>query len=348
VRPEQWKLFKAAARHEPVARVPLALIVDSPWMPGYVGMDHLTFYLDPEAWFQANLKVAREFPDVILFPSWWVEYGMAIEPSAFGTRLHFFDNQAPGQSAVLFRLEDIDRFSPINPLTDGFMPLALARYRMQKQRIFDEGFTIPVVTARGPLCTASFVRGVNDLMTDFVENPEGAHRLLKFCTEATIRWLEAQAEAIGPSVDGLFILDDIPGMLSRRMFVEFAQPYFRQIFDAFPKDWVKVYHNDAKVKPFVADLPELGFDVLNFTHNLDIAALRDATCGKICLMGNVAPLDLGVRGTPEQVKAAALEVLGRMNGQGMILSMGGGVSPGMPRENIQAMAEAAREFTPSI
>jgi uroporphyrinogen decarboxylase len=65
-------------------------------------------------------------------------------------------------------------------------------------------------------------------------------------------------------------------------------------------------------------------------------------------MGNVAPLDLGVRGTPEQVKAAALEVLGRMNGQGMILSMGGGVSPGMPRENIQAMAEAAREFTPSI
>jgi uroporphyrinogen-III decarboxylase len=344
VRPEQWQLFKAAAKRRPAPRIPLSLIVDSPWMPGYLGMDHLTFYLDPEAWLQANLRIAREFPDVIFLPSWWVEYGMAIEPSAFGTRLHFFPDQAPGQTPVLFRLEDIDRFAPINPRADGLMPLALARYRMQKQRIFDAGFTLPLVTARGPLCTASFVRGVNDFMTDLVENPEGAHRLLRFCTEATLRWLEAQAEAIGPSVEGLFILDDIPGLLSRRMYQEFAHPYMKQIFDAFPGDWVKVYHNDAKIKPFLADLPGLGFDVLNFTHNLDIGDVRDATGGRLCLMGNVAPLDIGVRGTPEQVKEAALAALRRMNGEGMILSMGGGVSPGMPRENIQAMVDAAREF----
>jgi uroporphyrinogen-III decarboxylase len=313
-------------------------------MPGYLGMDHFTFYLDLEAWFQANLRLAAEFPDVIFLPSWWVEYGMAIEPSAFGTRLHFFPDQAPGQTPVLFRLEDIGRLQPINPHADGFMPLALARYRMQKQRIFDAGYTIPLVTARGPLCTASFVRGVNDFMTDLVENPEGAHRLLRFCTEATVRWLDAQAEAIGPSVEGVFILDDIPGLLSRRMYQEFAQPYMKQTFDAFPKEWVKVYHNDAKVKPFQADLPDLGFDVLNFTHNLDIRDLRDATAGRLCLMGNVSPLDVGVRGTPQQVKEAALEVLRKMNGEGMILSMGGGVSPGMPRENIQAMVDAVRDF----
>jgi uroporphyrinogen decarboxylase len=344
VRPEQWRHFQAAARRETVDRVPLALIVDSPWMPGYLGMDHLTYYLDPERWLEANLRVAREFPEVILTPSWWIEYGMAIEPSAFGTRLHFFDNQAPGQTAVLFRLEDIDRFTPINPLADGFMPLALARYRMQKQRIFDEGFTIPLVTARGPLCTASFVRGVNELMTDLVESPEAAHRLIRFCTEATIRWLEAQADAIGASVEGIFILDDIPGLLSRRMYLEFVQPYFQQICQAFPKDWVKIYHNDARIKPFLADLADTGFDVLNFSYNLDIGDVRDATGGRLCLMGNVNPLDVGVRGTPEQVKQAALAALRRMNGQGMILSMGGGVSPGMPGENIRAMIDAVNEF----
>lgn len=316
-------------------------------MPGYLGMDHMDYYLDPEAWFQANLQVAQQFPDAILLPAWWVEYGMAIEPSAFGTRLHFHHDQPPGQSAVLFRAEDIERFTAINPLTDGFMPLALARYRMQKRRIFDAGYTIPVVTARGPLCTASFVRGVNEFMTDLVENGSAAHRLLRFSTEATIRWLEAQAEAIGASVEGLFILDDIPGMLSRRMYKEFAHPYLQQICAAFPKDWVKIYHNDAKIKSFLPDLPETGFDVLNFTHNLDIGDVRDATGGRLCLMGNVSPLDVGVRGTAEQVKQAALTVLRRMNGEGVILSMGGGVSPGMPRENIQAMADAVREFEAS-
>jgi uroporphyrinogen decarboxylase len=61
-------------------------------------------------------------------------------------------------------------------------------------------------------------------------------------------------------------------------------------------------------------------------------------------MGNVSPLDLGVRGTPEQVKEASLDCLRKMNGEGMVLSVGGGVSPGMPKANILAMAEAVREF----
>jgi uroporphyrinogen-III decarboxylase len=344
MRPEQWRLFKAAAKREPVPSVPLALIVDSPWMPGYLGLNHLDYYLNDDVWFQANLRVAEEFPEVIPFPGWWVEFGMAIEPSAFGTRLHFFPDQPPGQTAVLFRAADIDHFKPVNPLVDGFMPLALHQYRTRKQRIFDAGYTIPVVTARGPLCTAGFVRGVNDFMTDLVEDPDAAHRLIRFSTEAVIRWLEAQAEAIGPSVEGIFVLDDIVGFLSRRMYQEFAQPYLQQICQAFPKDWVKVYHNDAKVRPFLADLPDTGFDVLNFTHNLDIGDVRTATGGRMCLMGNVNPLELGVRGTPEQVKQAALAVLRRMEGRGLILSMGGGVSPGMPAANIRAMVEAAREF----
>ena len=347
MRIEQWRLFKAAAKRQPTPEVPLGLIVDSPWMPGYLGIGHLDYYSEPDTWYQANLKVAHEFPEVIPFPSWWVEYGMAIEPSAFGTRLHFFPDQPPAQTAVLFHAEDVDRFTAINPLADGLMPLALHRYRTQKQRIFDAGFTIPVVAARGPLCTAGFVRGVNDFMMDLAENPDAAHRLLRFTTDAAIRWLEAQAEAIGLSVEGIFVLDDIVGFLSRPMYQEFAHPYLKQICDAVPKDWVKVYHNDAKIKAFMAELPDTGFDVLNFTHNLDIADVRRATGGRVCLMGNVNPLEIGVRGRPDEVKDAAAAVLRKMNGEGVILSLGGGVSPGMPAENIRAMIEAVQEFRPT-
>jgi uroporphyrinogen decarboxylase len=51
-----------------------------------------------------------------------------------------------------------------------------------------------------------------------------------------------------------------------------------------------------------------------------------------------------VRGTPEEVKDETLEVLEGSGGEGIILSVGGGVSPGMPRENIVAMLEALEEF----
>ncbi|MCP5110650.1 MAG: uroporphyrinogen decarboxylase, partial [bacterium] len=287
-----------------------------------------------------NLRVLREFPEAIFLPSWWVEYGMAIEPSAAGCRIVFHRDQAPSESPVLYRLEDVARLEPVNPNSDGFMPMALRQYRTQKQRILDAGYVVPMVAARGPLCLASFLRGVTELMMDFMEDPEGSHKLLRFTTAAVIRWLEAQAEALGDGVEGILVLDDIPGMLSRQMYLEFAHPYLTEIAMAFPENWVKVYHNDANTRPFLEDLPGTGFGVLNWTHKVDIKEARRKTGGRMCLMGNVPPLDIGVRGTPEQVRQAALEILTKGRGCGMLLSMGGGVSPGTPAANIRALVEA--------
>jgi uroporphyrinogen-III decarboxylase len=345
---DQWKAFQRAAKRQSAGSVPLALIVDSPWIPGYLGISHLDYFLDPEVWFQANRRVIADFPDVIFFPSWWIEYGMAIEPSALGARIAFALDQTPAIHATLFHLEDVDRLAPVNPYTDGFMSLALHGYRMQKQRIFDNGEIIPVATARGPLCAAAFFHDLNSLMLNMKQDPAGVHRLLAFVNDAIIQWLRAQAEVIGPCVEGIFILDDIVGFISHELYREFAHPYLKQICDAFPKDWVKVYHNDASVTQFLEELPDTGFDVLNFTHKLDIGEALRRTGGRMCLMGNVAPLDLGVRGTPEAVKTAALEIMSKTQGQSMILSVGGGVSPGMPKENIDALVAAAREFNEAL
>jgi len=340
MRPEQWQCFKAAAKQAPGAATPLALIVDSPWIPGYIGAGHLDYYFDAELWFRANLRIAREFPEVIPFPSWWVEYGMAIEPSAFGSRIHFWEDQPPAQSPALTRIEDAEGLAGVNPLTDGLMPLALRQYRQQRQRILDAGYTMPVVAARGPLCLAAFLRGVSEFLMDTVENPAAAHKLLELTTRTVIDWLSAQAEAVGGTVEGILVLDDIVGFLSGPAYREFAHPYLKRICEAFPADWVKVYHNDANIRPFLADLAGVGFDVLNWSHKIDVVQVREKTGGRLCLMGNVAPLELGVRGTPEAVRAAAADILARTQGRGLILSVGGGVSPGMPKENLLALVEA--------
>ena len=92
MRPEQWEIFKRAARREKMDRIPMALIVDSPWIPGYLGIKHLDYFLDPELWFQSNLKIMQEFPDIIFIPSWWMEYGMAAEPVSY-THLDVYKRQ---------------------------------------------------------------------------------------------------------------------------------------------------------------------------------------------------------------------------------------------------------------
>lgn len=340
MKPEQWDAFRTVAKGGKLDTVPVALIADSPWIPGYAGLSHLDYFLDPNLWFEANLKVMRDFPDVIFVPSWWVEYGMAIEPSAVGNRIHFWKDQPPAQSATLFRIEDLDRISPVNPHTDGFMALALRLYERHKPRILAEGYRIPLVAARGPLCLASFLRGVTALMLDIVENPEGTHRLLRFTTQVVIDWLKAQAEVLGPGVEGILVLDDIVGFLSARAYREFAHPCLKRICEAFPSEWVKVYHNDANIRPFLAELAETGFDIINWSHKIDAAEARRKTNGRVCLMGNVAPLEIGVHGTPEKVEEAAWQVLEKTGGEGLILSFGGGVSMGTPAAHIHALCRA--------
>jgi len=344
MRQEQWETFKRAARRETLDQVPMALIVDSPWIPGYLGIDHLDYYLDPEIWFASNLKILREFPGVIFIPSWWMEYGMAAEPSVLGAKVRFWHDNTPNQFPALRRLEDIQTLGEYDVEADGFAALSLHRMRMARARVLDAGYTLPLIAARGPLCTAGFVRGTAQFLMDLVEDPEGAHRLIDLSTRVVTDWLRAQHRALGGTVEGILILDDIVGLVGEEHYLEFAHPYLQRICGAFPENWVKIYHNDARVDACLDHLPDAGFHVLNWGVRPHIREVRRRVGGRMCLMGNVSPLEIGVRGTPGQVKEATREVLEAVEGDGMILSLGGGVSPGMPRENILAMLEALQEF----
>jgi uroporphyrinogen decarboxylase len=322
----------------------MALIVDSPWIPGHLGIRHLDYYLDPELWFSANLKVTQEFADIILVPSWWVEYGMAAEPSVLGAKIKFWQDNTPSEYHSLHRLEDIDLLPEYEVEADAFAALTLHLIRRHRQRILDLGHVLPFVTARGPLCTAGFVRGTTNFMIDLVEDPDGAHRLIDLCTRVVIDWLKAQHAAMGDTVEGIFVLDDIVGFVNEEHYKEFAHPYLKRICDAFPAGWVKLYHNDAEVDACLDHLPDAGFNVLNWGKQRDIREVKRRVGHRMCLMGNVNPLEIGVRGTPAEVRAATLDVLEGSGGEGIILSVGGGVSPGMPKANILAMQSALAEF----
>jgi uroporphyrinogen decarboxylase len=236
--PAQWDTYKRASKLEKLDKIPMAMIIDSPWIPGYLGIAHMDYYLKPDLWFEANLKIMREFPDIIFIPSWWMEYGMAAEPSILGAKIKFWQDNTPSEYHRLDRLEDIDNLPEYEVEADGFAALTLHRYKMHRQQILDAGYILPFVTARGPLCTAGFVRSTTHLMIDLVENPEGSHKLIDLCTRVVIDWLKAQQKVLGNTVEGIFILDDIVGFINLDHYQEFAHPYLKRNCDAFPKDLV--------------------------------------------------------------------------------------------------------------
>ena len=137
-----------------------------------------------------------------------------------------------------------------------------------------------------------------------------------------IDWLKAQQKAMGDTVESIFILDDIVGFVNEEHYLEFAHPYLKRICDAFPKDWVKLYHNDAEVDACLDHLPDCGFNVLNWGKQKDIREVKARVGKRMCLMGNVNPLEIAVRGTPADVKAATHDVLeGAFVGHLMVKSL---------------------------
>lgn len=340
-----WERFKQAARLEAPEPVPVALIVDSPWLPGYAGANTLDFFALPDLWFNIHRGLLDRFPGVVWIPGFWVEYGMAAEPSAFGARVHFHTDRPPSIEPVATDPALWAGVPPANPYEAGFMPLALRLYKHAEERLAGEGLGIKMVASRGPMVTAGWVMGISDLMMGLVTRPKEISQFLDTVTTTIIRWLHAQLDQLRQP-EGIMLLDDIVGMVSVEHYNEFVAPHLRRIFDEF-EGLVRVYHNDTPCEHLYPSLAEANFDVFNFTHKADIAAVKAVMGHRVALMGNVPPLDVGVREPPEVVAQWAKTCLDKAAaGGGLILSVGGGVSPGMPAENIDALVEAVRTWTP--
>jgi uroporphyrinogen decarboxylase len=348
---EQWKILKKCANMEDTGSVPVGLIVDSPWMPAYCGMSTLDFFTLPEEWLEAYARIKQDLPEIIFLPDYWVEYGMATEPSGFGVKVNFYEYKTPGVNHIIPSADDMEEYiselKAPNPKTDGLMPLALTFYKHVHDILKAQGESIKIVAARGPLTIASHLMGVSEFLVGLKIDPDNTHKLLKITSDLTRNWLEAQMEALS-EVEGVLVLDDIVGFLSEEDYLEFAHPYFKDIFSKYPS-MLHLYHNDNDNNAYYSHLEDMGVNIFNFTHKKDIASVRKLTGDRVCLLGNVPPLDVLAMSTPDAVRTETLACLDRYaarNGgtKGLILSAGGGASPSTPKENFRAMIDAVAEF----
>jgi uroporphyrinogen-III decarboxylase len=343
MRGDDWNTLVRAARGEPSVRTPVALIVDTPWIPPFLGISTVDYISVPQVWLQANLAVMRRFPDIVFLPGFWVEPGMAAEPSGFGCHIEFSEGQPPSIRALCSEIEQTQELAAPNPHRDGLMPLVLAQYRHALPLVRAEGMDVRIVAARGPLAVAAHLIGLTSFLMGLKTEPAMTHRLLKVTARLAKDWLTAQAEIL-PGVDGIMVLDDVIGFLSKEDYLEFAHPYLKDIFAL--RSTVKILHNDTDSPVCYEFLADLGINVFNFTHLKSISEVRQRVGTSVCLMGNVAPRDVLAQGRPGAVADAAHQCLQENAGHpAFLLSAGGGVSPGTSADNIDAMVRAAREGT---
>lgn len=332
---EQWKKLVAVIDGEVIQPLPVGFIIDSPWLPGWAGMSVMDYFSSEQMWFDANLKAVRQFPDIIFLPGFWTEFGMCTEPSAFGSKCSWRENELPFADKIITDIEQVHSLSKPDPATDGLPPFVLSRLKHYQSKIEEEGHAIKFAVSRGPLNIASFLMGTTEFLTAIRTNPDEAHTLLKVVTNFIVDWLKHQTEIL-PSIDGILVLDDIVGFLGEDDFKKMALPYLSRIFKSLDVN-VKFFHNDAAGLVCAPYLPKIGVNLFNFSFQHTLAEMKKLTNNAVTLLGNIPPHDVLAVGTPDDVRnsvKAALDLL--TDKSRIILSCGGGMPPGVSTENINA------------
>lgn len=339
---EQWESLLAIIDGKAQKRPTVGFISDSPWLPGWAGMSLLDYYTSESKWLQANLLQVRTFPDVMFLPGFWSEFGMCTEPSAFGARCTWHENEFPFADRLPCSLDELALIARPDPRKSGLAPFVLKRLEHCRAAIEREGHAIRFAVARGPWNIAAFLMGTTEFMMALVTDPDKVHALLETITAFLVDWIQVQASTFH-DIDGIFVLDDIVGFVGEKDFVESAKPYLGRVFQAIDAR-VRFFHNDASGLICARHLADIGVNLFNFSCEHSFTEMRRRAGNSVTLLGNIPPRDVLAAGTPEQVQHSVARVLEEIgDGRRVILSCGGGLPPGVSTENIRAFIEATTD-----
>ena len=338
----QWTQLKAVIRGEVLSPLPVGFIIDSPWLPNWYGMDILDYFTSDPLWLEANLKALESFPEVIFLPGFWAEYGMCGEPSAFGARSAFPQNEFPHAFPSLRSPEEIASLETPDPAKDGLGPLMLNRLKLAQAQIEEAGHKIRFSVSRGPLNIASYLMGTTEFLMAMMTHPEEIHLLIRKITDYLLAFHRHQAELF-QSIDGILMLDDLIGFISEEQFVEFALPCFKELYDCDLS--VKFLHNDASCMESVSYLPEMGVNLFNMGFETDLNQLKELTNNQVTMLGNIPPRDVLAGGSETEIKEATLNLLkGLDDPSHVIFSCGGGMPPGVSSENLSIFTRTVQHY----
>jgi uroporphyrinogen decarboxylase len=197
--------------------------------------------------------------------------------------------------------------------------------------------------------TAWALRGLEQLLTDFIEDPDVADAVL----EIPYRYHLAAAETLARmGVDMIWLGDDIghqQGMLiSPRHWRRYFKPRMANIIErlkAINPQLKVAYHTDGCVYEVIPELIEIGLDVLNPVQPaaMDPVKLKREYGKDLCFWGSIDEQYTLPFGTPAEVRKEVLDRIATLgSGGGLILAPTHHLQLDTPLENFWAMVEAVR------
>jgi uroporphyrinogen decarboxylase len=239
---------------------------------------------------------------------------------------------------------DLDRYIPPDPDADfrlDSLRQAIKRFKGEKAIIFltHDAFEF-----------SHYLRGMSNLLMDYLENPEFAKHLARMVIDYKKRVAE---RAIDEGADVILTGDDYAyrtaPIMSPSLFREFILPYLQEMVALAKSKGVPfIKHTDGNLWPIMDMIVDTEIDAIDPIEpiaDMDIGKVKELYGDRIALIGNIDCTELLTHGTPDDVVEAVKETIAKAGvGGGYILASSNSIHPGVNPENYKAMVKATREY----
>jgi len=241
-------------------------------------------------------------------------------------------------------IEDLEKYVPPDPDAPqrlGKLPQLVARFKGKKAIFFRN---------RAAFMWSVFLNGFENLLTNFLLEPEFAHRLMDTVLDVTLR---IARNAVRAGADAIVIADDYAGndspFFSPAAFREFVLPRLQRMVDAIHEEGaIAIKHSDGNLWPILDMIVDTGVDALNPMEpiaGMDIGKIKRRYGNRLCLIGNIDCAYILSEASTQEVAAAVKEcILKASPGGGHIISSSNAIHSSVKPENYRTMIEATRRF----
>jgi MtaA/CmuA family methyltransferase len=266
----------------------------------------------------------------------------AREAEAMGSTIRFFDDQPPAfveSEALLADKTKLARLKVPDPLSGGRMLDRVNAAALFKEKVGQQ--TIIEGWVEGPCALAADLRGINNLMLDFYDDPVFVTDLMTLATEVAIRFARVQRDA---GADLMGVGDAPSSLVGKKIFENVIVPHHLKLVTELRAMGFKTRSHICGNTTRICEVrATLGYDIIDIDSQVSLDHARQKMGPEAIILGNIPTVTVMERGTAEQVWAAAADCH-RACGDRHIISAGCEVPRTTPIANMDALRQYAHSL----